>query len=302
MKRLRIKNWAEFQHYRTRRPPWIKLHRGLLDDYGWHRLPETSRAVGPMLWLLASEHADGVIPYDLETIAFRLHMTGDKVDAALGPLIGAGFLIEEHDASAPLAAGKQPASPESRERVRDKERDRARGARARGAEQDFRDDDRIGGPCAARALRHRSGQGRGLAQPIQEGWQPGDADRAWATKARPDLAPSLLEAETERFRNHAIGNNRLAHDWGHLWRNWVMKAALDAPAAPRRPGNGGAAASLPSIRMSGPDGLWKIRLTGYRPGDPWKYDGDPPGGANCKVPAELIPHWRAYLRELEGRR
>ena len=111
---------------------------------------------------------------------------------------------------------------------------------------------------------------------------------------------SLLEAETERFRNHAIGNNRLAHDWGHLWRNWVMKAALDAPPAARRPGNGGAAASLPSVRMSGPDGLWKIRLTGYRPGDPWKYEGDPPGGANCKVPAELIPHWRAYLRELEA--
>ena len=40
MRRLRIKNWAEFQHYRTRRPPWIKLHRGLLDDYAWHCLPE----------------------------------------------------------------------------------------------------------------------------------------------------------------------------------------------------------------------------------------------------------------------
>ena len=124
MRRLRIKNWAEFQHYRTRRPPWIKLHRGLLDDHGWHRLPETSRAVGPMLWLLASEHADGVIPYDLETIAFRLHMTADKVDAALGPLIGAGFVIEEHDASEPLAAGKQPASPESeRESESESERD-----------------------------------------------------------------------------------------------------------------------------------------------------------------------------------
>ncbi len=137
MRRLRIKNWAEFQHYRTRRPPWIKLHRGLLDDHGWHRLPETSRAVGPMLWLLASEHADGVIPYDLETIAFRLHMSSDKVDAALGPLIGAGFLIDEHDASEPLAAGKQPASPESEGESRVRVRERR--ARARGAEQDSRE-------------------------------------------------------------------------------------------------------------------------------------------------------------------
>jgi hypothetical protein len=331
MRRLRIKNWAEFQHYRTRRPPWIKLHRGLLDDLGWHRLPETSRAVGPMLWLLASEHADGVIPYDLETIAFRLHMTADKVDAALGPLIGAGFVIEEHDASEPLAAGKQPASPESeRESESESERDTraheppnkipettvASAVRARpGPSTSLRAGPstslRAGpstslraGPSASLGAGPSASlrAGSGLAQPIHEGWQPGEADRAWAAKARPDLAPSLLEAETERFRNHAIGNNRLAHDWGHLWRNWVMKAALDAPGLPRRPGSGGAAASLPSVRMSGPDGLWKIRLAGYRPGDPWKYEGDPPGGADCRVPAELIPHWRAYLRELEGRR
>ena len=40
MTRLRVKNWSAFQHYRHRRPPWIKLHRGLLDDFAWHRLPE----------------------------------------------------------------------------------------------------------------------------------------------------------------------------------------------------------------------------------------------------------------------
>ena len=134
---------------------------------------------------------------------------------------------------------------------------------------------------------------------IPEGWQPGAADLAWAATARPDLTPALLEAETERFRNHAIGNNRLAHDWAPLWRNWVMKAALEQ-AAPGR-GNGQRAAEhLPSPRMGGPDGLWKIRLSGFRPGQPWTYEGDPPGGPNCKVPTELIPHWRAYLRELEA--
>ena len=40
--------------------------------------------------------------------------------------------------------------------------------------------------------------------------------------------------------------------------------------------------------MGGPDGLWKIRFTGYRPGQPWRLEGDPPGGPNCKVPSELI--------------
>jgi hypothetical protein len=127
---LRVKNWAEFQHYAKRRPPWIKLHHSLLDDYAWHRLPEASKALGPMLWLLASERVDGAVPYDLETIAFRLHMTRDKVDAALGPLIGAGFMIEEHDAGAPLAACQQPASSE-RERQRKSRRKSESGTRAR---------------------------------------------------------------------------------------------------------------------------------------------------------------------------
>ena len=222
-----------------------------------------------MLWLLASEGPDGAILDDRETIAFRLHVSRDKVDEALAPLIGAGFLIEEQDAGGPLAARGQPADSESES---ESEKETEREARANKA-----------------------------SAKIPEGWQPGAADLAWAAKARPDLTPALLEAETERFRNHAIGNNRLAHEWGPLWRNWVMKAALDQAAAGR--GNGQRAAEhLPSPRMGGPDGLWKIRLSGFRPGQPWTHEGDPPGGPDCKVPPELIPHWRAYLRELEGLR
>lgn len=297
MTRLRVKNWAEFQHYRHRRPPWIKLHHGLLDDFAWHRLPEASRALGPMLWLLASERADGTIACDRETIAFRLHVTRDKVDEAIAPLIGAGFLIEEHDAGGPLAAREQPADSESEsesEKETETETEREREARARKTAST-----KVPEAFAAASRAH----GTRLAQPIPEGWQPSEADLAWAAKARPDLTRALLEAETERFRNHAIGNNRLAHDWGPLWRNWVMKASLDPPTAGRGNGNGPRAAEhLPSLRMSGPDGLWKIRLSAYRPGDPWKYEGDPPGGPHCKVPPELIPHWRAYLRELEAMR
>lgn len=300
MTRLRVKNWAEFQHYRDRRPPWIKLHRGLLDDFAWHRLPDASRALAPLLWLLASEQADGAIPYDLETIAFGLHMTRDKVEEAIAPLIGAGFLIEERADDAPLAAREQEACSES-ERESETERARAResGARARGTPTRIPED-------FAAAARARSR----LAAPIAADWQASAADLAWAARACPDLAPALLAAETERFRNHAIGNNRTAHDWGPLWRNWVMKAKLDPfdfaqgrpRAAGRLAGNGAAPAHLPSIRMGGADGLWKVRLTGYRPGQPWKYEGDPPGGPNCKVPAELISHWRAYLHELEAAR
>jgi len=35
---MKIKNWHKFQHYKHRNPPWIKLHRGLLDDPEWFAL------------------------------------------------------------------------------------------------------------------------------------------------------------------------------------------------------------------------------------------------------------------------
>ena len=79
-----------------------------------------------------------------------------------------------------------------------------------------------------------------------------------------------------------------------------LRAGPGKDPAPQRGGDRDAGGGYrPTIRMAGPDGIWRIRLSGYRPGDPWKYEGDPPGGPNCKVPKELIPHWRTYLRELE---
>jgi hypothetical protein len=58
---LTPKNWSSFQHYKDRAPAWIKLHRGLLDDFEFSSLPVASRALAPLLWLLASEFEGGAI-------------------------------------------------------------------------------------------------------------------------------------------------------------------------------------------------------------------------------------------------
>ena len=89
------KNWSNFQHYKHRSPPWIKLHRNLLDDMHFQRLPIASKALAPMLWLLASESNDGVIHKSAEEIAFRLRMTEKDVITAIKPLIDNGFFIED---------------------------------------------------------------------------------------------------------------------------------------------------------------------------------------------------------------
>lgn len=115
---LTPKNWSEFQHYSNRSPAWIKLHRGLLDNFDFHRLPTASRALAPMLWLLASEFEDGKITASLDELAFRLRMTRGELADALSPLVDSGFF----DASEALAECKQSAFLE-KEREEEEERD-----------------------------------------------------------------------------------------------------------------------------------------------------------------------------------
>ena len=109
------KNWDAFQHYKHRSPPWIKLHRNLLDDMHFQRLPVASKALAPMLWLLASESNDGVIHRTPEEIAFRLRMTEKDVINAIKPLIYMGFFIDDDNM---LADCLQDATTETEKRQR----------------------------------------------------------------------------------------------------------------------------------------------------------------------------------------
>lgn len=107
---LTPKNWQSFQHYKDRAPVWIKLHRSLLDDADFHCLPIASKALAPMLWLVASEYEGGCITVPPQKIAWRLRMSVDEFTEALRPLIDGGFF----DASEPLALCAQVAMPEKR--------------------------------------------------------------------------------------------------------------------------------------------------------------------------------------------
>src|ERR1700735_1571640 len=115
MKRLRPKNWNEFQHYKRRHPPWGKLHKRLLDDFESQSLPLASKALAPMLWLLASEDRQGWIDAEAAKISFRLRISEEELDQAIQPLIACGFFEHEEDASAALALDMQEALPESEE-------------------------------------------------------------------------------------------------------------------------------------------------------------------------------------------
>jgi len=109
MMKLIPKNWKEFQHYKDRCPPWIKLHRDLLNDREFMGLPLASKALAPLLWLLASEEKDGCFQADSEELVFRLRVASKDIEAGLKPLIDKGFFLV---ASGVLADCQQDAIPE----------------------------------------------------------------------------------------------------------------------------------------------------------------------------------------------
>lgn len=115
-----VKNWRTFQHYTDRRPPWIKLHRTILDDCDLLKSPVESRAIVCLLWLLASESGDGTFTDKHEDIAFRLRIKQSEVDKGISGLISIGYISRYHDASAVLADCKQEDMLE-REGEREKE-------------------------------------------------------------------------------------------------------------------------------------------------------------------------------------
>ena len=175
------KNWDKFQHYKDRNPPWIKLHRDLLIDKEFMRLPIASKALAPLLWLLASEDIDGVFDADYDELEFRLRLSQKELIDGLKPLIENGFFL---DANTMLAPCLQDAIPET-------EREAERESKSETKSHEYSDE----------FLQFYS------AYPSKIG--KGDAFKSWK-KERPSL-PDVLKAlswqkETDKWRNGYIPN------------------------------------------------------------------------------------------------
>lgn len=85
---LAIKDWSDFQHYSKRNPPWIKLHRAVIDDYAFCALPDATKAHLMLLWLYASQN-NGKVPADVPFLEKKLSIS--ELDLRI--LIERGFLL-----------------------------------------------------------------------------------------------------------------------------------------------------------------------------------------------------------------
>lgn len=198
--KLRPKNWARFQHYKDRRPPWIKLYRSLLDDRVFMCLPVASKALAPMLWLLASDHENGEIEGEVADVAFKLRMTDAELLVALKPLISNGMF---EDASNVLADCLQVAIPE-RETETERETEKP----------PFNSP--LPGGERKKVVREK--QARGSRLPENWGCDISHHDLAY------ELGVDLFD-EAVKFKDYWLANGKTKVDWSRTFNNWLRTAA-----------------------------------------------------------------------------
>jgi hypothetical protein len=105
-----VRNWDKFQHYKGRRPSWIKVYVELLQDPNYLGLTETQRALLHGLWLMYAT-SNTRLHHNVRTINSHLNLRAQT--ATYEALIHAGFI--EVSASKPLAPRYQDASLETEE-------------------------------------------------------------------------------------------------------------------------------------------------------------------------------------------
>jgi hypothetical protein len=182
------KNWAVFQHYKDRNPPWIKLHRETLNDRTFMTLPLASKALAPLMWLLASESKNGVFDGSVDDLMFRLHITKKEYEDGVKPLIDKGFF---EIASGVLADCQQDARPETEtetETKREKETEAKKSTRGSRLSADF-------------------------VLPTE--WI------AFCQQERQDLNPYKVFDGFKDYWVSKAGAQGVKLDWLATWRNWV---------------------------------------------------------------------------------
>lgn len=185
---MRIKNWEKFQHFKDRRPPWVKLYWDLLDDQQWHKLDESAAKLLVMLWLLASEDEtyQGNLP-PIDEIAFRVRLPQKQVESMISKL--SHWLIQDDINAISGRYQVVPVAEVSEYLETERETEREKNARRRAARQcptDFE---------------------------ITEGMQ------AWAEDKTPGVD---LQRETEKFKDYTFKSSMT--DWEGAWRNWIRRA------------------------------------------------------------------------------
>jgi hypothetical protein len=180
---MQIKHWKKFQHFKDRKPPWIKLYRDVLDDLEWYELEPLASKVLVMCWLIASED-EGRLP-PTKTLAFRLRMTEKQTNDCLNKL---SHWLEQDDINEISERYQDDSLETERETEKEKEvetKQRTKGSRL---SSDF---------------------------VLSEDWVE------FCQTERPDLNPQKVFDGFKDYWIAKAGAAGVKLDWTATWRNWV---------------------------------------------------------------------------------
>jgi hypothetical protein len=249
---LTPKNWKSFQHYKDRAPAWIKLHKGLLDDFEFSCLPVASKALAPMLWLIASEYEDGKIEANIDKLAFRLRMTRGDLADALSPLVEKGFF----DASEPLAECKQDACLE-KEEEREKEVEKNTRPASPSRNENFEN--------FKRTYPKRAGN---------YGWKA--AERKYLALVKTGVDPGAINSAAARHAEEMRKLKRIGTEFVPMPASWLNQEDFSESAI-------AALADTPA------EIDWNSVVSFYKKTGNWsKWAGPDPDSAACRAPPELL--------------
>ena len=148
------------------------------------RLPIASKAIAPMLWLLASESKDGVFDGSLDELVFRLHISEKEYKDGVKPLIDNDFF---NVVSGVLAERLQTAIPET-ERETETETKKEKKTLGKRLASDFS---------------------------FPKEWED------FCQHTRPELSPVKTFDQFKDYWIAQAGQKGVKLDWFATWRNWV---------------------------------------------------------------------------------
>lgn len=128
---LRVRNWAKYQHYKDRNPPWIKLHFAMLSSKDWVMMNDSERVLAVACMLIASQSdtPDGSFDADPDYIK-RVAYLSSTPD--FNSLIKLGFL-EDASGCKQTLADVRPETYKATYKAKEKEKSSAKGSKPKSA-------------------------------------------------------------------------------------------------------------------------------------------------------------------------
>lgn len=208
-RKFHIRNWDEYQAYKHRNPPWVRLYFDTLNSRDWIMLDGDGRALMIALILLASRDG-GYVVNDFDYIARATHFSVPVVGQKVPELVQLGFLECDKRLKSKVKDARICTHLDTNVRA-DTESDTE--------SEKIQKEDSTGAIAPKSKKRLRSSMPENWPTEIDRAW----AIRLWKEKGREDLCTDA-ETQMAECRDHHDAAGTMSANWAATWRTWAGRA------------------------------------------------------------------------------